>query len=310
MIRTVYSIDAVPTNWIFQHYCKLPQQLHGQDMTIRSVFNVERTPSMCIYYDGKKYKFKDFSSGEQGSAIDLVMKLFNIYYYDAVNKIVNDYTNRKDEEEEQVTLTKAEKFKVTSNVKRKWNQLDADYWTQFNIGSTILSKYNVAPLDQYTMTREEDVILTSGQHIYGYFKNNGELYKVYQPYKLKRKFTNVTSYLQGSEQLVYKAPLLVICSSLKDVMTLDTLGFDLESVAPSSETTMVEKSVLAAYSLKYKGIATFFDNDKAGKDGMQKYEDMYGIPGIYLKLSKDLSDSVRDFDAEKVRSYLKPLIPQ
>ena len=42
---------------------------------------------------------------------------------------------------------------------------------------------------------------------------------------------------------------------------------------------------------------------------MEKYEEMYGIPGIYLKMSKDLSDSVRDFGADKVKQYLTPLIP-
>ena len=98
-------------------------------------------------------------------------------------------------------------------------------------------------------------------------------------------------------------------TSLKDIMALNTLKFPIECVAPSSENSMLAKSVLTAYSLKYKGIITFFDNDEAGKLGMHKYEEKYGIPGIYLKMSKDISDSIRDFGPEKTKQYLTPLIP-
>jgi len=312
MIRTVFSLDSVPSNWVFEHYCRLQQKLHGQDLTIKSIFGEERTPSMCIYYDGKNYKFKDFSSGNQGDGIDLVMKIHRLVYHEAVSKILTDYKN-KEQDFEEVLIKKASKFKVTSHLKRKWNELDAKFWTQFNIGSIILGKYNVFPLSQYTMSKSGDdgieEMLVNGQHIYGFFKENGELYKVYQPYKMKMKFNNVLSYIQGSEQLTYEAPVLVICSSLKDIMALDTLNFNIECVAPSSENSMIANSVLSAYSLKYKGIITFFDNDIAGKTGMEKYEEMYGIPGIYLKMSKDLSDSIRDFGPEKVKQYLTPLIP-
>jgi len=311
MIRTVFSIDSIPSNWIFQHYCNLKEHLHGQDITIYSVFKSERTPSMCIYYDEKGYKFKDFSTGNQGTGIDLVMKLCGLRYHDAIARIMDDYQKKSDTKQE-VVIKKQEKFKVTDHVKRKWNQNDVKFWTQFNIGSALLNKYNVFPLKQYTMTKTVDgivkEIVTDGQYLYGYFKSTGELYKVYQPYR-SRKFLNVLSYIQGSEQLTYSKPLLVICSSLKDIMALDTLSFNLESVAPGSENSMLNKSVLSAYSLKYKGIMTFFDNDEAGKTSMNKYKDKYGIPGIFLKMSKDLSDSIRDYGAVKTKEYLTPLIP-
>jgi hypothetical protein len=210
-------------------------------------------------------------------------------------------------------MKKVGKFKVTSHMKRQWNELDVKFWTQFKIGSKLLKKYNVFPLEQYIMSKASDdgiqEIVIKGQNIYGYFTASGELYKVYQPYREKKKFINVMPYVQGSEQLTYTKPLLIICSSLKDMMTLDYLGFDVECVAPASENTMLAKSVLSAYSLKYKGIMTFFDNDSAGKDSMQKYKDRYGIPGIFLKMSKDLSDSVKDFGPEKTKEYLAPLIP-
>jgi hypothetical protein len=313
MIRTKLAIDSVPSNWIFEHYCRLQEKLYGQDIKITSLFNPgERTPSMCVYYDGTEYRFKDYSSGKSGNATWLVVQLHNITEAAAELKIRTDYDN-----EEVITdnapMKKVGKFKVTSHMKRQWNTLDVKFWTDFNIGSKMLNKYNVFPLAQYTMSKATDdgieEIVITGQYIYGYFNGGGELYKVYQPYREKKKFINVMRYVQGSDQLTYSKPLLLICSSLKDMMTLDTLDFNVESVAPASENTMLAKSVLSAYSLKYKGIMTLFDNDSAGRNSMQKYKDKYGIPGIFLKMSKDLSHSVRDFGVEKTKQYLTPLIP-
>jgi len=313
MIRTVFTIDSIPTTWIFEYYCKLQEKLHGQDVKINSVFKEERTPSMCIYYTGEEYKFKDFSSGHGGKGIHLVMLMYNLDYYDAVHKINTDYKD-KIEIDEHVEIKKIASYKVTSYMKRNWNELDAKFWTQFGIGSVLLNKYNVIPLSQYTMSKEVDgeiqEIFIKGQHIYGYFNNNGEIYKVYQPHREKKKFINVLSYVQGSEQLTYTKPLLIICSSLKDMMSLESLNFNIESVAPSSENTMLPKSILTAYSFKYKGIMTFFDNDEAGQNAMLKYEEKYGIQGIHLKMSKDLSDSIRDFGKRKTKQYLTPLIPK
>lgn len=314
MIRTKLAIDSVPSNWIFEYYCKLQEKLYGQDIKITSLFNPgERTPSMCVYYDGTDYRFKDYSSGKSGNGTWLVVQLYNITEAAAELKIRTDY-DKQEIITDDAPIKKVGKFKVTSHMKRQWNTLDATFWTDFNIGSRILKKYNVFPLEQYTMSKATDEgieeIIIRGQGIYGYFNSGGELYKVYQPHREKKKFINVMRYVQGSEQLKYDKPILLICSSLKDMMTLDTLNFDVESVAPASENTMLAKSILSAYSLKYKGIMTFFDNDSAGRNSMQKYKDKYGIPGIFLKMSKDLSDSVRDFGVEKTKQYLTPLIPK
>lgn len=316
MIRTALSIERVPSTWIFEHYCKLQTRLHGQDVKIKSIFNESDTnPSMVIFYSTQKqaYVFKDFSSGKGGDAVSLVASMFNMPYNAAISKIIDDYDNRDAENYDEVVIQERAKFKVTSHKTRKWNEFDAKYWTQFGIGSSLLGKYNVRPLASYEMTRESEEGGTEafgfdGHHIYGYFKDSGELYKIYQPKRLDYKFLNVSPYIQGSEQLTYSKPTLVICSSLKDVMALDALKLDVEAVAPSSETSMLPKSVLSAYTLKYEKIMTLFDNDEAGHRAMNKYHEQLSIPGIFLRLSKDLSDSVRDYGITKTRTYLKPLI--
>ena len=84
----VHDIKDVPTPWVFEHFCKLKEKLGGEDVKIKSLFNnKERTPSMCIYFDAKVkvYKYKDFSTGKGGSAIDLVKDLNNLPYHKACN---------------------------------------------------------------------------------------------------------------------------------------------------------------------------------------------------------------------------------
>ena len=314
MIRTKNSIKKIPSAWVFEHYCKLTEKLHGQDIKIQSIFNPgERTPSMAIYYKDSGYRFKDFSTGTSGDTIDLVAAIHKVSYDVAKNMMLTAYEKIGEEDYEDVALNEKSKFKVSSHTRRRWNQLDGKYWTQFGIGSKMLERYNVIPLQGYGMSKMTDngivQINITGQHIYGYFKANGELYKLYQPMRPDYKFLNVQPYVQGSEQLSYSKSTLIICSSLKDLMAIKSLEIPIEAVAPASENTLLQKPVLASYALKYNKIITLFDNDNAGHLAMNTYKEKYGIPGVFLNMSKDVSDSIRDFGAKKTRQQLKLLIP-
>ncbi len=86
----------VPSYWVFAHYLKLNQDLTGQDIKLKSVWNpTERTASMCVYVDKMQscYMFKDFSTGKGGDKITFVKELFSLSYGGAVEKIINDYNH-------------------------------------------------------------------------------------------------------------------------------------------------------------------------------------------------------------------------
>ena len=90
----IYDLADVPREWVFEHYLNLTEKLTGQDLKIKSVFNLrEKTPSMCIYMDTKNiYKFKDFSSGNGGDALSLVQNLFNLPTRGHASfKVIEDY---------------------------------------------------------------------------------------------------------------------------------------------------------------------------------------------------------------------------
>jgi len=314
----ISDISDVPETWVFEAYCKLEEKLTGQTVKIKSLFNPgERTPSFCIYYKDNHYLYKDFSTDKGGNHINLVLNLYNIDYLSAIYKIIEDYNEflLKNKGEYSVnTFKKRASYQVADYATRAWTKMDADFWMQFGIDSNILSEYNVLPLDSYRMEREEDHVIDElnikGHYIYGYTREDGQIYKVYQPKVQEHKFLKVKNYVQGTDQLKFDVPNLVICSSLKDAMCLKKFGYNLEVVAPDSENTAIRQEVIDIYKVKYQSICTLFDNDDAGVKAMRKYKDNFGFPAVHLKLEKDLSDSVKVYGREKVRTFLQPLLKE
>lgn len=324
MISTKYlisSVNEVPREWVFEHYCSLSETLTGQRVTIKSLFNTaDKTPSMFIYYDGPAgfYKYKDFSTGKHGDGVSLVLELFKLKGRgEAAHKIIEAYNQYRLNNKGEVNLREFKvhsKYQLSEVKERGWTNLDEKYWTQFYIGSKLLEQYRVKPLEMYKMSKiddsgEEKILTIQGHYIYGYYRKDGTLYKIYQPYVKTNKFVKVHEYIQGTDQLTMTKPYLIITSSLKDLMAFNKLGFsNAESVAPDSENTLISENVMISYKHKYKGICTLFDNDTAGIEAMEKYQKRYDLPFVYLKLSKDLSDSIKDHGLLNVKSIITPML--
>lgn len=322
MIRTknlVSDLSGIPKTWVYEYYLNLTEKLCGQDIKIKSVFNPnEKNPSMCIYYSSVKedYRFKDFSTDIAGDALHLVKQMFNLTTRgEAAHKIIEDYNQYvlNNGEVDIKEFKKQSKYKVTDFKTRTWNNLDQKYWSSYYLGSSILEAYNVYPLEEYIMSKEEEgevkELRISGHYLYGYFKKDGTLYKIYQPKIKDSKFIKVRDYIQGMDQLTMDKDYLVICSSLKDLMTFMKLGFkNAEAIAPDSENTLIQEHIILAFKRKYKNICTLFDKDEAGIRSMKKYQEKYNLPYVLLDMEKDLSDSVEKHGINKVREILMPLL--
>ena len=315
----VHDIKDVPVTWIFEHFCKLKEKLQGQDVKIKSMWNSkERTPSMCVYYDARKnsYRFKDFSSGKGGSAIDLVKDLTELPYHKACQIVVekyNDYVLHNNGSYDVQEFKQASKYKVSNYVFRSWNTSDQYFWTQFNIGSRLLDEHCVRPLEHYTLQKLNDdgtlkSVTIRGNYLYGYFKKDGTLYKIYQPKTLDKKFIKVTDYIQGSEQLK-SGKYLLITSSLKDIMALKSLKIPVDIIAPDSENSIIRKEIMKQYIESYSKVIILFDFDDAGIKAMNRYQELYPeVITCMLPMSKDPSDSIKDYGAKEVFSRLVPIL--
>jgi len=309
--------DEIKSSWVFEYYLDLPERLTGQDVKIKSIFNPnERTPSMFIYLDTTRneYRYKDFSTGNQGSKIDLVLALFNLTYSQALFRVVEDYNTfiRENGSIKDVEYIPVAKYQVDYIKNRDWNAIDGSYWLQYNIGSSLLTTYNVRPIEYYTMVKEEmnDIskITIQNPMIYGYYDKSGEIYKIYQPKQKRHKFIKVKSYLQGLDQLTYEKKYLVICASLKDALCILSFNFGIEVIAPDSENTMIKPYVIQNLLSKYKKVVCLLDNDEAGHNAMKKYNRLYNIESVKLKSEKDISDAVQKYGAELIQPKLFKLI--
>jgi hypothetical protein len=163
------------------------------------------------------------------------------------------------------------------------------------------------------MVKEVDGVIhemvIKGNYIYGYFKKDGTLYKIYQPMVRDNKFIKVCDHIQGLDQLTMSVPYLVICSSLKDVMGFVALGYaNAEAIAPDSENCMMPAHIMTMLLLKYKKVVILFDNDQGGLISAKKYLEKYAIPYVILEMSKDLTDSIKDHNINRVREVLTPAI--
>ena len=308
----VTSEKDIPSYWVFRYYLNINEELTGQDLKIKSAWNPgERTPSLCIYVDKTKmcYMFKDFSTGKGGNKINLIQELFNVSYSHALERMIKDYNAYvKENPINRKSIKPVTKWEMGLVVSRDWYKTDAEYWLQYNIGSSMLEKYNVKPIDYYTMARGSEKIKIDSKYMYGYYNNNNEVYKVYQPYNKKHKFHKVMPHVQGLDQLKYDQPYLVICSSLKDAMCLKSFGYNIEVIAPDSENTLIKPHIIENLKVKYKKVITLFDNDEAGKKAIATYKSMYDLDGLCLDKDKDISDSVKNHGIEYIRSILSPLL--
>jgi hypothetical protein len=208
------------------------------------------------------------------------------------------------------------KYQVNDYEIRHWTTLDQMYWKNFKLGSEILEEHDVYPLSFYTMIKEDDgrvleEIKINRNFIYGYFRKDGTLYKLYQPKTPDSKFIKVRDYIQGSDQLKFQSKYLLILSSLKDLMCFKRLGISgIECIAPDSENTIIPENFIKPLVEKYQKVIVLFDNDEPGIKSASKYKSKYGFESINLELSKDLSDSVKDHGVDKVREVLFPLLKQ
>lgn len=302
--------------WGFKHFCNLEEDLIGQNVRIKSIFNKEKTPSMWIYFTEGEYLFKCFSSGNSGDIINLIEHLTGKPYCEAEDMLREAYINADVQVNPLIITSKTRiKFLLDTYEVRHWFDYDVKYWKQFNVELKDLANYNIMPLGSYTLKRhhsdKEDVLKVSNKYVYGFFNNKGELFKVYSPYCKNFKFYNIRTYLQGLDQLTFKVPTLLIVSSMKDILSFNSLKFKtIECVAPSSENSYLTLPQITLFRNKYKNILTLFDYDRAGLNASTFYKKNYGINYIELPMAKDISDSIKKEGKVPVKELLQVNLKQ
>lgn len=310
MIRTKLAnltISEVPDSWIFEYYLKLSIKLNGQPLTIKSVFNTEKTPSFKLYYSKmlNKYSFKCFSSGKSGTALGFVVEYYNLSVQQASAKIIKDY--KKYVLENGNVVSEAYNIKhnfITKVVTRPWNKLDAEFWKAYGISYSNLLRHNIKPIESYTWS---DGAVVQPGIAYGYYNSGGDIYGIYKPLDKKKKFIRIKKerYTLGIDQ-IENLKYGIITSSLKDIMAFKELkikNFDL--ISPEAETMNdINSEDYERFSKGKKRIFTLFDNDAPGKRTSEVFKNAYNSTPIIFNYSKDLSDTIKDFGIKTTKEFM------
>lgn len=195
---------------------------------------------------------------------------------------------------------------------RAFDKRDSNYWyKKYGVKKSNLIKYKVFPckvvfIDDYIFFEDKGY-----NPVYAFDYGFG-MYKIYQPngdkfVKWRNNAGNMI--IQGFDELEYKSPELIITKSLKDVIVLNSLGY--ESIAPSSESTFISDEILTVLKKKYKRIYLFYDNDKTGKEQTEKILKIHKIKNLSIPeryLVKDISDFREKYGEKKTKELLNGII--
>ncbi len=262
--------------------------------------------------------FKDQATGESGNCFKFVqLKAHLSSYKEALDQINSDLSlgllKALDRGLDVKNNYKASRTDI--KIKRKnFTKIDDLYWEQFNINRDILKKFNVYPISHVWLNDNLMSWKFSEEHpMYAYQIYNK--FKIYRPLNSANEkwMTNCTMYnIQGYKQLPETGDLLIITKSLKDVMTLHSLGY--VAVSVNSENTLLPLKIMNDLKKRFTKIIIFFDNDDSGHKGAIDMSKTYGIeykeipiyPETYS--SKDISDFIRDNNKTETVKLLQNLI--
>jgi hypothetical protein len=154
-----------------------------------------------------------------------------------------------------------------------------------------LDFFNVVSLKGYY--REDRLVWESTEEVPAYlYLDYNKAYRPTAPKGRKHRGIENRTFLEGWEQLPWKADHFIAQSSYKDVMTFRKMGY--LGAAPTSENSLSElfkraREIDARFDKKF----VLFDNDAAGRKSAAKVKELLGWTPIFCRTTKDPSDSVQ-----------------
>lgn len=316
------DIKDVPIEWVYRHFYKeiskvrqinrseINQRFDGRIIKVRSLESNDSNPSLCFYYKDGKYKWYDHSQGVGGDSIQFVA-YHTSKYRGVAGQIIIDAYNHFIQNDGKFMSPCDIKVKINKFITepKRWSVESLMYWRQYKITQSILDKFNVKPLNTYKIQQFEgekqvNELSFVGDY-YAFICNSSGVYQIYRPNDREGvKYLSVDpTYMIGEDQLQFKHPTCIIVSGLKDLMAMYSLGLDIEYVAGPSENIVIPHEKMDFLKSRYRHVITMMDNDKAGFLSMMRYEKLYSLPKVVIKLEKDHADNVRKHKSEFLMTY-------
>lgn len=317
-------LSRVSERDIYEYY--LQESIKGNQLC-RCPFHKDTNPSMGFkLMNSGMLIHRCFSCGKGGSVTNFVSRLLNCSTQEAIKQIYRDLnlslggpvsspiTTRK--RVESIGFTAEDNTVILPDM-QTFNIVDYNYWKQYYISLETLLKYSINSCKRVIIKRvkENKLVLfaeySNTNPIYSY-EINGK-YKIYRPLNPTKygKWISTTKAedIQGLAQLPTKGALLIITSSMKDLLVLKTLGYN--AIALGGEGNRIPAKILDYLYACFEKIIVFYDNDEAGLMYGSKFSSEIGSEYIYIPLKyeeKDISDFISAKGIDQTRSLLKELI--
>lgn len=314
-------LSTISEEQIFAYY--LGSEVKSKKL-FRSRLRNDKNPTCSLYRNkSDTLIYKDFATSQHFDCFNYVMELFKCDYFEALRIIANDFEILKDNSlnknkgkiiSKYFKINEKEFSKIQVEI-QEFTDLELKWWSRYGITLEILKNFDVYSCKHVFLN--DQLIAKSQQHcpIFGYYgkKYQGnELWRIYTPKNKNCKFIGnwPSKKIQGLDYIPKSGKLLCITKSLKDVMTLYSLG--VPAIAPNSETQFISESVLNDLKNRFKHVVVLFDNDQTGISFMNRIKKQHPefiytwIPRKYR--AKDISDYYKEYDKNKTINLIKEFL--
>lgn len=319
-------LERVSQKELYEHYSG-EKIIEGK--LVKCCFHKDSTPSMGFVTLGTNIIYNCFGCGAKGNIFNFVQRLYNCNYGKAHNIIQKDFKLSKNYGSSYMAPTNGDNICINGYQQdirrekteiiptyRNWNKIDFDYWNKYEIPLELLDRYNIRPCKRvYVVTRTGEYILfaehTKNNPIYCYhIAGSMKIYRPLNPTKKGKWASNCDSFdIQGLEQLPSKGELLIITSSMKDVLVLNLMGYN--AIALGGEGNKIPESILDFLWACFDNIVVFYDNDKAGLEYGITLSEEIGAGNIHIPVEikdKDISDYVDTTSLKEGSKLMKKLL--
>lgn len=262
----------------------------------------QKTPSFNIFPDNQnEWRYKDFATGDEGSCFDLVMKLFNLTFSEALQRINTDLCLIPEK-----SITNGSKYKHAESpsmqytlIKRPFSFAELKYWEKFGITEEILLKYKLSSILEYTAVSIDGKTYTvkssSVQYIFAY--DNDSWAKIYKPLDKQYRFQHLgikaQNFIFGLKQLPERGDRIFITGGEKDVMALASRGF--YAVSLNSETAALDEKSAAELKQRFRNVIVLYDNDETGLKHSDILAKKHNFNRLVLPEMPDNGKDIADF---------------
>jgi DNA primase len=288
----------------------------GVHVYVPEISGEQKTPSFNVYHSRRsgEYRYKDFV-GNDGSAFDLVMNLYNVKFVDAI-KIINkemnlgleddeiDYHKVKPKVEPKIEVERDYSYKIEYDI---WKNKYLKFWSAYGTSQDTLEFFNIRPLKRLSAFRKDNspFEIKTGLNRIIFVIERKNWAKLYIPRILnvqEKSFMYVgkkpSDYVFGLEQLPDSGDDLYLVGGEKDTVNMYSHGMSAVCLTSEESTPRNYPSFMELLeSGRFKNYYISYDNDSCGRRQMVNISN--DIPQIKPKMLNipdgyDISEWLKD----------------